>query len=426
MHVLSLSVAFIMGVVIFTSKVTAHAADKGQDKQASAPSGGGGAPGGAKGDAGAGGKAARAAAKSDDAGASAANAPQASAGASSAGAGSASAADAGADDDAGSPLDYAVIQDDSDFPPNMSDEQKASVGMGKVPIHRDGRFRSPFAHPRFGPAAVVKVGLVINNVREYNIQTGSFEADFFLSLTGDKPMGAVELFFTNGHDVNATVLADTPTFKSYRYTGTFISSVDLRKYPFDTQNLTIEIEDLRAGIDQIVFEPYQERTSLDAQFVLAGWGVDSIAARAYKHLYPPRFDRDDLYVSRYKFSLGIERFATSAAFSVFFPAYVIVLISLMGLWVGADQLDVRTNAVAPMLAAAVFFHYSLTQSLPATGYLTRADKLMLGVYVSLFLNMASTWAFLIVDEKHIETIFRWARAWVPPVTIALMLAVSLI
>ncbi|WP_394837019.1 hypothetical protein LVJ94_08935 [Pendulispora rubella] len=326
--------------------------------------------------------------------------------------------------DAGNPLDYAVLPGESDFDEHLSEEQKASIGEGKVPIHREGKFRSPFAHPRFGGPATAKVGLVINNVRGYDIQHGSFDADFFLSLTSDKPMGTMELFFTNGHEITQTVLADTPTFKAYRFTGSFISRVDLRKYPFDTQYLTIEFEDLRAGVDQIVFEPYQERTSLDAQFILSGWGVESIGARSYKHLYPPRFDRDDLYVSRYKFSLGIERFATSAAFSVFFPAYIIVLISLMGLWVRAERLDIRTNAVAPMLAAAVFFHYSLTQSLPSVGYLTRADKLMLGVYVALLINMLSTWSFLIIGEQRQETVFRWARAWVPPVTIALMLAVS--
>ena len=395
-QIVSLIVAFIGGVIILGAKV--HAADKAPPADKSPPAAA--AKGAGKTDGG----------KPDAGDKSAAAAPPV--------------ADAGSSGDAGDPLDYAVLPEHADLGENLSEEQKASIGEGKVPIHVEGKFRSPFAHPRFGGAATAKVGLVINNVRGYDIQHGSFDADFFLSLTSDKPMGTVELFFTNGHEITQTVLADTPTFKAYRYTGSFISRVDLRKYPFDTQYLTIEMEDLRAGVDQIVFEPYQERTSLDAQFVLAGWGVDSIAARAYKHLYPPRFDRDDLYVSRYKFSLGIERFATSAAFSVFFPAYVIVLISLMGLWVRVEQLDIRTNAVAPMLAAAVFFHYSLTQSLPAVGYLTRADKLMLGVYVSLFLNMLSTWAFLVVAEKYHEIVFRWARGWVPPITIALMLAVS--
>ena len=42
------------------------------------------------------------------------------------------------------------------------------------------------------------------------------------------------------------------------------------------------------------------------------------------------------------------RRARSAAFSVFVPAFIIVLISLMGLWVPPDELEMlmRTNAIA--------------------------------------------------------------------------------
>lgn len=321
-----------------------------------------------------------------------------------------------------SPLDDAVIQTDKDFPDDLTDEQKAALGTGKVPIHREGSFRSGFANPKMGGPTHCKVGLVISEVRDYSITNGTFEAEFFLSLTGDKELPPVHLAFTNGHEVECKTSADFATFKFYRCSGKFTSEVDLRKYPFDTQYLNIAFEDEVYGVDSIVFEPDPGRTSLDASFRIAGYGVASVGAHAYKHLYPPRFDRDDLYVSRYKFSLGIDRFATSAAFSVFVPAFIIVLISLMGLWVPPEELEVRSNAGAPMLAAAVLFHYSLIQALPATGYLTRADKLMLGVYVSLLLNMASTWAFLIVPEEQVQRVFRLARAWVPPATAAVMAA----
>jgi hypothetical protein len=108
------------------------------------------------------------------------------------------------------------------------------------------------------------------------------------------------------------------------------------------------------------------------------------------------------------------------------PAFIIVLISLIGLWVPASELEVRSSAGAPMLAAAVLFHYSLIQALPATGYLTHADKLMLGVYVSLLINMATTWVFLLVEEDKLDGLFRFFRAWVPPLTFLVMfLAVAL-
>jgi len=325
----------------------------------------------------------------------------------------------------GGAIEYAEVQTESDFDPSLTEEQKNSIGTGKVPIHREGKFRSPFAHPRFGGPAHAKVGLVIDEIRDYNIQNGTFEAEFFVSLTSDKEMPAVSLTFTNGHEVNETVLADTPTFKFYRYSGKFTSEVDLRQYPFDTQNLEIAIEDKAAGIDQLILEADPARTSLNSEFRLAGYGVAAIAAKAYKHLYPPRFDRDDLYISRYKFTLSVDRFAQSAAFSVFVPAFIIVLISLMGMWVPPEELEVRSNAGAPMLAAAVLFHYSLIQALPATGYLTRADLLMLGVYVSLLMNMGSTWFLLIVDEENLDLWFKRFRTLVPILTFFVMIAASI-
>lgn len=319
--------------------------------------------------------------------------------------------------------DDTVVQDESDMPKDLSDEQKQALGTGKVPIHREGKYRSPLANPKAGGPATVKVGFVISEIRGYTIGDGSFSADFFMSFTADKPMPAMHPVFTNGHETDCQLVVDKETFKFYRCSGSFTSIVDLREYPFDTQALDINVEDAVYGVDTLVFTPDPTRTSLDAGFRLSGYGVASVGAQAFKHQYPSRFDRDDLYVSRYKFTLGLDRFAQSAAFSVYVPAFIIVLISLIGLWCPPNELEVRSNAGAPMLAAAVLFHYSLIQSLPATGYLTHADKLMLGVYVSLLMNMATTWVFLIVDEERQDFWFRLFRAWTPPAT-ALVMAAS--
>lgn len=72
-----------------------------------------------------------------------------------------------------------------------------------------------------------------------------------------------------------------------------------------------------------------------------------------------------------------------------------------------------------MLAAAVLFHFTLSQEIPATAYLTRADKLMLGVYLGLMVNMFATWAFFVFDEKYSDTIYYLGKRLVPPINIIL-------
>src|SRR5262249_55941328 len=69
---------------------------------------------------------------------------------------------------------------------------------GGVPIHTEGEFRSPFANPKWGTPAEVRVGLVLNDVTDYSIIEGSFNADFYLSLTSDKEMPTIDLIFPNG------------------------------------------------------------------------------------------------------------------------------------------------------------------------------------------------------------------------------------
>ncbi|MBL0198114.1 MAG: hypothetical protein IPQ09_28645 [Myxococcales bacterium] len=294
-------------------------------------------------------------------------------------------------------------------------------------MHTKGPFKSPFANPDFGAAAEVKVGLQISAITSYDIKEGMFDATFYLSLTSKTPMpDKLNLNYPNGKIDNVYVMADRPTFKLYRVNGTFRSPPDLRKYPFDSQELTIQIEENSKGIDQLKLVPDEEHTRFAANFEIAGWDLKYLEARSLSRDMPPRFDNDDLYYGRYICRIGIARFGTSAIFSVYVPAFVIVIIGLLAMWVTPDEMEVRSNGGAPMLAGAVLFHFSLIQSIPATSYLTRADKLMIGVYVSLLMNMISTWFFFVVDEEHHDKVFRIARVVVPTLTSILMATMCVI
>jgi hypothetical protein len=292
---------------------------------------------------------------------------------------------------------------------------------GGVPFHPTGTpFRSPFAKPNATQPVRVKIGMLLNSVDDYDVKTGTFSADFFVSLTSGAPMPPVSLHFPNGKLESQEVLADKPTFKLYRMSGAFKSPADLRKYPFDSQELKIIIEDDIRGTDQIRFTADKERTQLARGFRAVGWQVSFLEARSLSQSYPDRFEGDDLYYGRYVFTLGVDRFATSAAFKVFVPAFVIVVIALLGMWVPPSEMEVRSNAGAPMLAGAVLFHFALMQELPATSYLTRADKLMLGVYGSLAAGMISTWWMFLVREEKMDTVFRVARIVVPTLSAIVM------
>jgi hypothetical protein len=298
---------------------------------------------------------------------------------------------------------------------------------GGVPSHPGATtYKSPFAAPGSPLPVKIKVGILLNSIDDYDIKTGLYTADFFLSLTSDVPMPTIRLSFPNGKVETNELMADKPTFKLYRLGGDFKSPPNLRKYPFDSQELKIMVEDDFRGIDQVRFSVDKERTQLARGFRALGWQVAYLEARSTSQSYPDRFENDDLIYGRYTFTISLERYATSAAFTVFVPAFVIVLISLLGMWVPPGEMEVRSNAGAPMLAAAVLFHFALMQELPATSYLTRADKLMLGVYVSLALGMLSTWWMFLVEEHNQDKVFIVARIAVPVLTVIVMAAACLV
>lgn len=290
---------------------------------------------------------------------------------------------------------------------------------GGVPIHTEGQYKSPFAAPG-RPQVNAKVGILVETVEEFDIKKGAFTAQFYLSLTSDKPMPKVDLRPTNGKLEEKETLADLPTFKMWKMIGTFHIKPDLHAYPFDTQELVIELEDDSNGQDAMRLRSDLDHTYLDTDFNVPGWDTAYIRARILSHYYPDRFENDDLYYSKYKFTLGIKRFATSALFTVFVPALVIVMISLSGLWFPREELEVRSNATTPMLAAAVLFHFALMQELPATAYLSRADKLMMGVYGCLLMHMLTSWIWFVVGEQHTERIFKWAKWICAPLTFIFM------
>lgn len=330
---------------------------------------------------------------------------------------------AGAKGDEKAGKDKGETAEKADGAEETADQLKTAVlvdpAKGGVPIHTEGPNKSPFASPG-KPQVRAKIGFLLETIEEFDIKKGAFTAHFYLSMTSDKPMPKVDLRTTNGKLDEKSTLADLPTFKMWKMTGEFHIKPDLHAYPFDTQELTIELEDDSNGQDVMRLSTDVDHTFLDTDFSVPGWETAFIRARILNHYYPDRFENDDLYYSKYKFTLGVRRFATSAVFTVFVPALVIVMISLSGLWFPRDELEVRSNATTPMLAAAVLFHFALMQELPATAYLSRADKLMMGVYGCLLVHMLSSWIWFVFHERHTERIFTYAKYICTPITFVVM------
>lgn len=319
----------------------------------------------------------------------------------------------------GRPQPTAQPDDDDDDQPT----QTTSVVPGKKKPGDDAKL----------PPAHVKVGIYVLNIGKYDLATGGFTVDFYLDLTSvdGQPMGTQSFEFMNGRAAQKTVIIDEPTEKFYRIQANLATNVDLRSFPWDTHELPIVLEDTVRDIDGdddtrgLVYEFDAVQSGIDTDVHIVGWRLDGYQGIAWEHDYgvptPPdakvdvatspiyngkeKLDRKAkgtraVYVSektgsmqkysQLRFQLDIGRLYFIATVKTFLPVTVFLIIVMISLLVGVENMPQRQTMNTAMLIASAMYHINITNSLPPVGYLTRADKVMIATYSTVALNLFLT------------------------------------
>lgn len=244
---------------------------------------------------------------------------------------------------------------------------------------------------------VVNVSVWVIEVGKVDTSSGVFTADFYLTLFSDEPMGPQRLEFMNAVDTSIDEYLDEPTRKEYRVHATLASDLDLSRYPFDRQRLTIELEDQQATEETQLYRADVDESGLDPTVAVPGWTLDDWQVYLTESAYPS--GGEDVYYTRYNFVILVHRPVGSGILKTVLPALIIVGAGLLSLLLSPDKglqrLALATGAFIP----AVLFHINQTASLPPLGYLTMADRFMVVNYFALMLTILSTLIILYYMDK---------------------------
>jgi hypothetical protein len=224
---------------------------------------------------------------------------------------------------------------------------------------------------------VVKVGIYVLQIGKFDLTTGSYTIDFYLSMScvGKCNLGSFE--FMDGTADNERLIENTTNERFYRIQGSFYENLDLRSYPFDSHVLKIEIEDENLPVQQLVYQPDPGNSGLDPRVIVVGWNISGWNASVVDHYYPPY---NQTY-SRYVFSVMIDRPGFESGLNMFLPVFFVVFIALASMLLVGDRLESRILLTVTALLAAVFFQFTLDSTLPPLGYFTFADKFMIATYI---------------------------------------------
>jgi len=248
----------------------------------------------------------------------------------------------------------------------------------------------------------IDVGLYLLNLGKFDIATGSFTADFYLSLKCDGVCPSQDFEFMNGRASSFEKIIDKPDEKFYRIQANLVSPVDLKRFPFDQQKLEIVLEDKKKTIDDLVYVADLENTGIDESISFIGWQMQDWNAYTREHEY-------NLYgetYSQYVFEIPISRIMLNAIFKTFLPIVFIILIMLSSFVLDPDKITTRLGMVGSALVASVMFHISLANQIPPVGYLTFVDKFMVLSYFVILMSFIFNVFLLELHEQKKEELVK--------------------
>lgn len=248
----------------------------------------------------------------------------------------------------------------------------------------------------------VEIGVYVLNLGKYDISTGSFTADFYLSMRCSLDCSLQDFEFMNGRAGSIEKIIDEKNERFYRIQANLNSPVDLFRFPFDRQNLQIIIEDKKNGIDKVEYFVLEEESGIDDSIAFAGWNLDKWTAETRIHEYEIYGER----YSQYVFTLPISRILINSIIKTFLPITFIILVMLSSFVLDPDKITTRLTMVGSALVASVMFHVSLANQIPPVGYLTFADKFMVLTYFVLLSCFVINVSLLELNERKKEDLVK--------------------
>ncbi|MEI9921905.1 MAG: hypothetical protein WDO14_24400 [Bacteroidota bacterium] len=262
-----------------------------------------------------------------------------------------------------------------------------------------------------------KVGIFINSIDELNYDEGSFSAnftiwrlnkarefkDYYLYL----PMNSIDLDTLVAsprlHDQTENVVirhaGDTIFWDYYDMTGKFRHDFDVRTYPFETEELTMEFEGNMYYDHYVDLSVDQLQSGADT-LKLNGWKVSKMKIFAVDRMYPTNFgspgEKAGRVYSGFKVVIPIAREGWGLFCKLFIGVLVSFLIAFFSLRINITEADGRFGVCVGAIFAALANMYIVNSNLPLASRFTLMD----GIHMVVIVVIVGLFYISTVSLKH--------------------------
>ncbi len=261
------------------------------------------------------------------------------------------------------------------------------------------------------PAEVI-VGAYINDIQELDFKANNYVVDLYVwfrwKTPDTDPSKTMEFMnrFTSDDNVREALydkpeeMPDGSLYSIIRYQGRFAAKFPLEKYPFDTQVLTVSMEDTVSGAASQVYVPDGEHpVTLDPVITLPGFKVGEPTMRVVSNTYPTNFGdisapEAETY-SRIVLSVPVTRPIVAMSIKTFVPIMLIVVCAGLIFFVRPRYIEGRIGLGITALLTLVALQLASGGSLPDVDYLMMLDKIYLLAYLFIIIALgrvvATSW-----------------------------------
>lgn len=185
---------------------------------------------------------------------------------------------------------------------------------------------------------------------------------------------------TGDYDGLVEVMPGGEIIYSKRFTRQFAADLDLRRFPYDEQELVVNIASMLYGPNDVRFAARENGTDALTGANIPGWSISHLDSSVPDQ---PIMTKTSSH-SSLSYVVTVEREYGYYIWRLVFPLMMITLMAWSVFWLEpsqiAPQITVATGAIFSLMA----FLVSQGQILPAVSYITIADQLIVACVVLVF------------------------------------------
>lgn len=173
-------------------------------------------------------------------------------------------------------------------------------------------------------------------------------------------------------------------FYRQRYSGTISTYHNLRQFPFDNHVFDIGIVTLGEDTNSIRFIANNDQTTISDKLNVEGWSIQGVELFTENRFLP----QVGLDLSVLTLRIKAVRDGDFYIYRVLLPLFLVVAMSWAVFWVPPERFEFQIGLGATSMLTTIAFNLTIGNNLPALGYLTTLDAMIIWAILLVFLSIA--------------------------------------